>query len=223
MGGFFRRGGGWLLKKGGRVLKNPVPVWRSFRSSTPLADPLCVSLILAGFSGKTSRNIVKLLFPAGNFLEGRGVPEPKKRRVQPRCAEETLFFRERGNRALVIVLLVEAIFEAPKCLKNSVFAKFEASELVSTTTLLLKHYYRRRGFYVAGRLLVQEFSGSPRAYPLSAAFGVLLPCLLRGIVQWSSAPSLQSVSYVLSPPPSGCQSIPAFLTESNRLKLTEID
>ena len=38
--------------------------------------------------------------------------------------------------------LVKTIFETPKCLKNS---GFEASKLVSTKTLLLKHYYRRQG------------------------------------------------------------------------------
>ena len=42
-----------------------------------------------------------------------------------------------SNRALV-----EAIFEAPECLKNSVF---EASKLVSTKTLVLKHSYRHQG------------------------------------------------------------------------------
>ena len=38
--------------------------------------------------------------------------------------------------------LVEELFEAPKCHKNCVF---EASKLVSTKTLLLKHYYRSQG------------------------------------------------------------------------------
>ena len=46
-------------------------------------------------------------------------------------------YRESANRALV-----KAIFEALKCLKYSVF---EASELVSTKTLLLKHDYRCQG------------------------------------------------------------------------------
>ena len=48
-----------------------------------------------------------------------------------------------GNRALYNRVLVKAILEALKCLKNSVF---EASKLVSTKTLLLKHYYRHEGF-----------------------------------------------------------------------------
>ena len=47
------------------------------------------------------------------------------------------FCRERGNRALV-----KAIFRLGTAIKNSVF---EASKLVSTKTLLLKHYYRHQG------------------------------------------------------------------------------
>ena len=43
-GPLLQKGGGWLLKKGGMVLKNPVEDhWRSLRSSTPSRRPsLCL-------------------------------------------------------------------------------------------------------------------------------------------------------------------------------------
>ena len=51
-------------------------------------------------------------------------------------------YHERGNRALIIVLKSRQFLGLPNAFKNSVF---EASKLVSTKTLLLKHYYRRQG------------------------------------------------------------------------------
>ena len=64
-------------------------------------------------------------------------PPPKNMKTQKqRC-------RERGKSRFSSCALVKAIFEALKCLyKNSVF---EASQLVSTKTLLLKHSCRRQG------------------------------------------------------------------------------
>ena len=50
--------------------------------------------------------------------------------------------RERGNRALVIVLWPRPFLRHQNTFKYSVF---EASKLVSTKTLLLKHYFRRQG------------------------------------------------------------------------------
>ena len=54
-----------------------------------------------------------------------------------------MFVRERGNDALVIVLWSRQFSRLRNAFKNSVF---EAPKLVSTKTLLLKHYYRRQGF-----------------------------------------------------------------------------
>ena len=48
---------------------------------------------------------------------------------------------ERGNRALVIVL-ERRLLKHPNAFRNSLF---DASKLVSTETLLLKHYYRHQG------------------------------------------------------------------------------
>ena len=53
-------------------------------------------------------------------------------------------FREWADRALVIVLFVKAILRLQNAIRNSVS---EASKLVSTETLFLKHYYRRQGFW----------------------------------------------------------------------------
>ena len=47
-----------------------------------------------------------------------------------------------GNRALVIVLQSKQFLRLRNAFKNNVF---EARKLVSTKTLLLKHYYRRQG------------------------------------------------------------------------------
>ena len=53
-----------------------------------------------------------------------------------------IIIRERGNRALVIVLESWPFLRLRNAFKYSVF---EASRLVPTKTLLLKHYYRRQG------------------------------------------------------------------------------
>ena len=49
------------------------------------------------------------------------------------------FYRERGNRALLTVLCSRQFLRLRNAFKDRVF---EASKLVSTKTLLLKHYYR---------------------------------------------------------------------------------
>ena len=51
-------------------------------------------------------------------------------------------YRERGNRALVIVFESRQFLRLRNAFKYSVF---EASKMVSTKTLLLKHYHRRQG------------------------------------------------------------------------------
>ena len=52
---------------------------------------------------------------------------------------ESPLFRERGNRALVIVLQSRPSLRLRNAFK---YSGFEASKLVSTKTLLLKHYHR---------------------------------------------------------------------------------
>ena len=56
-------------------------------------------------------------------------------------------YRERGNRALVVVLQSRQYLRLRNAFKHSVF---EAQKLVSTKTVLLKHYYRRQGPTRAG-------------------------------------------------------------------------
>ena len=53
-----------------------------------------------------------------------------------------IIYRERGNRALAVVLQSRHFLRLRNAFKNSVA---EASKLVSTKTLLLKHHYRRQG------------------------------------------------------------------------------
>ena len=53
--------------------------------------------------------------------------------------------RERGNRALAIVLYPRPFLRLQYAIQNSVF---EASKLVSTKALLLQHYYRHQGFWI---------------------------------------------------------------------------
>ena len=74
-----------------------------------------------------------------------------------------------SNRALV-----EAVFEAPKCLQKNVL---EASKLVSTKTLLLKHYYRRQGvgFFVPGT--------NPSLFSLHMCY-TMEACLVQGQSQF---------------------------------------
>ena len=56
----------------------------------------------------------------------------------------TDFSGERANRALVIVLQSRRFLRLRNAFEYGVF---EAPKLVSTKTLLLKHYYRRQGFH----------------------------------------------------------------------------
>ena len=64
--------------------------------------------------------------------------------MPPKPAETA---RERANRALVIVLQSRPFLRLRNAFKNSAF---EASKLVSTKALLLKHYYCRQGQHVNG-------------------------------------------------------------------------